>query len=81
MTGVQTCALPIFNLFSPEDYIETVIDFCERLRPDIMLERFSSETPADLLLAPQWGLKNFELVSRIEKRMAARNTWQGRGFH
>lgn len=69
-----------FDLFTLENYIETVIDFTERLRPDIMIERFGSETPPDLLLAPQWGLKNFELVSRVEKRMAARNAWQGRRF-
>ncbi|NJN26391.1 MAG: TIGR01212 family radical SAM protein [Cyclobacteriaceae bacterium] len=67
-----------FVLFCLEDYIELIVDFVELLRPDITLERFASQTPGDLLIAPRWGLKNFELVARIDKRLAERNTWQGR---
>lgn len=67
-----------YKVLELEEYIELVIDFLELLRPEIILERFASETPRELQIAPQWGLKNFELVSRIERRMAERNSWQGR---
>ncbi len=69
-----------FHLFTADEYIDLAIDFVERLRPDIILERFASQSPASLLATKGWGLKNFELVERIKKRMAARNTFQGKAF-
>ena len=67
-----------FSLFALDDYIETVIDYVERLRPGIVLERFASQSPKELLIAPDWGLKNHELVDKVKRRMRERNTWQGR---
>jgi len=69
-----------FNLFEIEDYLDLVTDFMSRLRPDIVLERFISESPPDLLIAPKWGLKNFEMVNLIEKKIAAENIWQGKFY-
>ncbi|NQW36581.1 MAG: TIGR01212 family radical SAM protein [Flavobacteriales bacterium] len=57
-----------FNLFSVEDYTDLISDFIGYVRPDIIIERFIAEAPKDLLIAPNWGgLKNFEVVSKIEK--------------
>ena len=67
-----------FHLFAVEDYIETVIDYVERLSPDIVLERFASQSPKELLIAPDWGIKNHELVDKVKARMRQRGTWQGR---
>ena len=67
-----------FSLFSLYDYIETVVDYIERLRPDIVLERFASQSPKELLIAPDWGIKNHELVDKVKARMRERHTWQGR---
>lgn len=67
-----------FCLFEMNDYIETVIDYIERLRPDIVLERFASQSPKELLIAPDWGVKNYELVEKIKHRMRERSTYQGR---
>ena len=69
-----------FSLFGVDDYIETVIDYIERLRPDLVLERFASQSPKELLIAPDWGLKNHELVDKIKRRMRERSTYQGRLF-
>ena len=66
-----------FDLFTPESYLDTVIEFIEHLRPDIVVERFIAEAPADILIAPKWGLKNFEFLHLIEKEMKERNTCQG----
>lgn len=68
----------LFRFFTPDGYIDMVIDFLERLRPDIHLERFVSQSPKELLIAPDWGLKNYEFIDRLHKRMAERQTWQGR---
>ena len=70
-----------FSLFALEDYIETVVDYVERLSPDIVLERFASQSPKELLIAPDWGIKNHELVDKVKRRMRERSTWQGRLYN
>ena len=70
-----------FNLFTVEEYIELVVDYLELLSPEIIVERFVSEAPSHMVVAPKWGLKNFEFVAKVEKRLVERNTWQGRLFY
>ena len=67
-----------FHLFTSDEYIDLVIDFIERLRPDIVLERFVSQSPSSLLAVPGWGLKNYEFVDKVRRRMQERRAYQGR---
>ena len=69
-----------FNLYSADEYIDLLVRFIERLNPEIAIERFVSQSPAELLIAPDWGIKNFEFVSRIEKELRKRDTFQGKYF-
>lgn len=69
-----------FQLFTADEYVDLVVDYLELLNPKIIVERFISQAPKDLLIAPRWGLKNFEFVAKVEKRLAERNTWQGKLF-
>ncbi|MDL2303491.1 TIGR01212 family radical SAM protein [Dysgonomonas sp. OttesenSCG-928-D17] len=69
-----------FDLFEVDDYIDLCIDFAERLNPDFIIERFISQSPKQLLIAPDWGLKNFEFTAKVLKRFAERETYQGRLF-
>jgi uncharacterized protein len=69
-----------FHLYSADEYIDLAIDFVERLNPEIAIERFVSQSPKELLIAPEWGLKNFEFTAKIEKRLRERDAWQGRLF-
>lgn len=66
-----------FHLFTVEEYIDLVIDFLARLRPDIILERFTSQSPSSLLAVPGWGLKNHEFTDRLRQRMKERQVHQG----
>lgn len=70
-----------FHIFSVDEYINLVVDYLELLRPEIIVERFISQAPAELLIAPKWGLKNFEFVAKVEKRLKERETWQGRLYN
>ena len=63
-----------------DEYIDLVIDFEENLRPDIVLERFVSQSPASLLAIPGWGLKNYEFVKKVRKRMEERDARQGKRY-
>jgi hypothetical protein len=70
-----------FDLFTSEDYIDFMSDFIGFLRPDISIERFVSEAPYDLLIAPKWNqMKNFEVVAKIDQKLAEKNTWQGKYY-
>lgn len=67
-----------FHLFTVDEYIDLTIDFIERLDPAIALERFVSQSPKELLIAPDWGLKNYEFTARVNRRLAERDSWQGK---
>ena len=69
-----------FRLFSADEYIDLAIDFIEHLRPDIIVERFVSQSPKELLIAPDWGLKNHEFTAKVNKRLVERDTWQGKAY-
>ena len=70
-----------FTFFTVNEYLDLIIKFLEILNPDIIIERFFSESPENLLIAPKYGIKNFELAHKIEKLLRTRNTWQGRLFN
>lgn len=70
-----------FRLFhNVDEYIDLVIDYMEHLRNDIIIERFVSQSPKQLLLAPDWKLKNYEITSRVQKRMKERGSYQGKRY-
>lgn len=66
-----------FDIPDIDTYIDLAIDFTELLRPDIVIERFVSQSPAELLLAPHWGVKNHEFTARLLRRMRERDAYQG----
>ncbi len=67
-----------FQLFTVEEYADLVVRYLEQLNPAIVVQRFVSFAPAGMVIAPQWGLKNFEFVAKVEKLLLERDTWQGR---
>ena len=69
-----------FYLYTVDEYIDLAIDYIERLPSTMVVERFISQSPRSLLIAPDWGLKNYEFVDRLRHRMRERGTWQGRLF-
>lgn len=69
-----------FSLFSVEEYLELVIDYLELLSPSIVIERFVSQAPSEMVIAPKWGLKNFEFTARLVKRLQERGSWQGKHY-
>lgn len=58
------------TLFTPEDYLDLCVEIVGRLPRHIAIERFVSQSPADLLIAPRWGLKNYEFVNLLHRRLA-----------
>ena len=70
-----------FNFFTKEDYIEFFIKILEKLRPNIVVERFAGEAPPRFHFGPSWGLtRNDELIVMLEKRLKELDTWQGKFY-
>lgn len=67
-----------FHLYDVDEYIDLAIDYIERLPKTMVIERFISQSPRSLLIAPDWGMKNYQFVDRLRHRMQERGTWQGR---
>ena len=67
-----------FFLFSYNDYLKFIVKFLERLSPDIMLERLFTDTPRDLLVAPNWGIRHNEIIQGIKMALEDNDTYQGR---
>lgn len=55
--------------FSVEEYVELCYRIVGKLRKDIAIERFVSQSPAELLVKPRWGLKNYEFMNLLERRL------------
>ncbi len=70
-----------FHLYTAEEYMDLVIDYIARLRPDMVLERFLSQSPKDLVIAPDWGLKNYQFTDRIRNKMKEQDVWQGKWYY
>ena len=58
-----------FPVYSVEEYVELVTDYIQILRKDLILERFVSQSPPELLLAPKWNIKNYEFTNLINNRL------------
>lgn len=68
-----------YTLFNLDEYIKFIIEFLERLKPEIIIERLSGEVPPRFLEMSSWGLIRTDRVMQlIEKQMKERETWQGR---
>ena len=67
-----------FHLYTVDEYIDLAIDYIERLPSSMVIERFVSQSPRSLLLAPDWGMKNYQFVDKLRHRMMERGSWQGR---
>ena len=70
----------MFTFMELDEYIDLVVDFVELLKPEIIVERFFSESPAIMLIHPKYGLKNFEVKHMVENRLEERDAMQGRLF-
>lgn len=67
-----------FHIYELDEYINLCVDFSERLNPSFYIDRFASQSPKNMLIAPDWGVKNHEITQKIIKRFEERDSFQGR---
>lgn len=66
-----------FHIYSVDEYISLIANYIQRLRKDLVLERFVSQSPKELLIAPQWGLKNHEFTDLLNNYLKNHQIHQG----
>ncbi|MCL2131155.1 MAG: TIGR01212 family radical SAM protein [Lentimicrobiaceae bacterium] len=70
-----------FHRFSLEKYIDFIVDFVERLNPNIVIERFAGEVPPHFLAQSAWGLiRNDQILQAVEKKLEENDTYQGKKY-
>lgn len=57
------------NKFTVDEYITLCVKIIHRIRPDIAIERFVSQSPDELLISPRWGLKNYQFTDRLRNAL------------
>lgn len=68
-----------FVTFTLEEYLNFIVDFLERLRPDIYIERIVGEVPPRFVNETPWGLiRNVEILRKLDVLLEQRDTFQGR---
>lgn len=57
----------------PEFTQDEYLDFCVRLvkavPEGVAIERFLAQAPPELVISPRWGIKNYEFVEKLKKRL------------
>lgn len=60
-----------------DEYLDLFIRILQRLRPDLVVERFAGEAPPRYHCGPTWGLiRNEQLLARLERRLIEEGTYQ-----
>ncbi|MDD5869870.1 MAG: TIGR01212 family radical SAM protein [Bacteroidales bacterium] len=66
-----------YHEMSVDEYIDLCCEVVEHCREGVCIERFVSQSPAELLLSPRWGLKNYEFTNLLNRELTRRGIRQG----
>lgn len=69
-----------FHTFEYNEYLEFIVEFMERLSPEIVIQRLFATAPDNILISPLWGRSRYQILNDIEKRLEAVDTFQGKKF-
>lgn len=51
--------------FSLEEYLMLCAEIVKKVPDNIVIERFLSQSPPEMVIYPSWGLKNYEFMSKL----------------
>lgn len=76
--GTRLASETGIKVFELDEYIALLAEYIEHLRPSLVLERFVSQSPQHLLIAPHWGIKNHEFTHKLIRYMSENDMKQGK---
>lgn len=56
--------------FDVEEYIDLCVKIVNLVPRNIAIERFLASSPPDRVVAPKWGMKNYEFVNLLRSRLS-----------
>ncbi|MDE6410324.1 MAG: TIGR01212 family radical SAM protein [Muribaculaceae bacterium] len=66
--AVESGKLSVFP-FSKEDYLDLCVKIINIVPRRIAIERFLASSPPDKVVAPKWGIKNYEFTNLLMNRL------------
>ena len=79
--GTALCDMYEKGLYIPltkEEYTDTAISQLELLPAETVIERITGDGDKRTLAAPLWSADKISVLGEIDRKMAERDTWQGR---
>ncbi len=65
--AAQADSIPVFTL---DEYLDLCVRIVRRLGDTgICIDRFAASSPSAMLIAPRWGLKNYEFTNLLHRRL------------
>lgn len=64
--ALEADRIPTFDV---DGYLDLCVDIVGIVHPGIAIERFTSSAPSDMLIAPRWGLKNYQFTNLLKNRL------------
>ncbi|MCO8120806.1 TIGR01212 family radical SAM protein [Stieleria sp. TO1_6] len=68
------------RMMQQDTYVNTVVDFLQRIPPTTIVERISGDAPPSYLIEPKWCLEKSKLKLQIEAEFERRGTRQGSDY-
>ncbi len=65
---------------SKEEYTDKIIEILENIPSNIVIHRLTGDGEKESLVAPLWTLKKIDVLNTIQKKLKARNSYQGKNL-
>lgn len=68
------------KIIDEDEYIKQVCDFLENIPKNVVIFRLVSTSKTEFLVAPSWMNNKNDIISKIEKELEKRNSYQGKNL-
>lgn len=69
-----------YQVLQRETYVNLLVDFLERLPPDMIVQRLTGDPIPSELVAPEWSKDKMKNLNLIRRCLEERDTWQGKKY-
>ncbi len=66
-----------FKLYNLDEYIELAASFIQHSGKNLVFDRFASQAPDKMIIAPKWGIKSHEFTDKLDCYLRRNNIFQG----
>jgi radical SAM superfamily enzyme len=70
-----------YRCLEREEYVELLLDFLERLPPNMVVQRLTGDPLPAELVAPVWVREKNQTLSLIARRFEERDSFQGKSLN